>query len=82
MSHSEVTDDADSVIAFQANRRGIGVDVIKSNPSFLSGSVDLIKERLFELRENTGINYIVLGLPSIEEIRTFGKHIVKDLTGK
>jgi alkanesulfonate monooxygenase SsuD/methylene tetrahydromethanopterin reductase-like flavin-dependent oxidoreductase (luciferase family) len=82
LSHSEITDDPDSVIELQAKRRGLTVEEIMSNPSFFIGSVDEIKERLFELREVTGINYIVLGLPSVEEIREFGKHIVKDLTGK
>jgi len=82
LSHVEVTDDADSVVAFQANRRGISVDVVKNNPSFLIGSVDEIKLSLFELRERTGINYFILGLPSVDEIRGFGKHIVKDMSGK
>jgi hypothetical protein len=37
---------------------------------------------LSTFREATGVNYIILGLPSIEEIREFGENIVKDLTGK
>jgi probable F420-dependent oxidoreductase len=82
LSHSEITDDPDSVIEYQAKRRGITVDVIKNNPSFMIGSVDEVKESLYASREETGIDYIVLGLPSVEEIRQFGKHIVKDLTGK
>ena len=82
LSHYEITDDPDSVIRFQAKRRGITADVIENNPSFLIGSVDEVRESLFELREATGINYIVLGLPSVEEIRDFGEHIVKDLNGK
>ena len=82
LSHSEITDDPDSVIEFQAKRRGVNAEVIRNNPSFMIGSVDEIKDRLITLREDTGINYILLGLPSIEEIKQFGEHIVKELSGK
>jgi hypothetical protein len=58
------------------------MDEVKSIATFFIGSVEEIKEQLFDFREATGINYIVLGLPSIEEIRQFGENIVKDMTGK
>ena len=46
------------------------------------GSVDEIKDQLLSFREATGVNYFVLGLPNMDEIREFGEHIVKDMTGK
>ncbi len=46
------------------------------------GSVDEIKDQLFAFREATGVNYIVMGLPSMDEIREFGENIVNDMTGK
>ena len=82
LSHVEVTDDCESVIEVQAERRGLSVDDVKRNPGFLIGSVGEVKDRLFDLREALGVNYFVLGLPSIGEIRQFGELIVKDMTGK
>ncbi|MCX6656509.1 MAG: hypothetical protein NTY03_15525, partial [Candidatus Bathyarchaeota archaeon] len=65
-----------------AKRWGVSVDVVKGSPMVLVGSSEEVKEKLYALREETGISYIVLGLPSRENIRLFGEGVVKDLTGK
>ncbi len=80
--HTEITDDPESVYLTEAKRRGLTLDEVKSMPTFFIGSVEEVKEQLFEFRDATGISYIVLGFPSMREIRQFGKFIVKDLTGK
>ncbi len=81
-THTEVTDDPESVSLDWAKHRGLTLDEVKVIPTFLVGSAEEIKEKLSDFREVTGVNYIVLGLPSIEEVREFGKEIVKDLKGK
>ena len=81
-THTEATDDRDSVIEDWAGSRGLSVEEARANPTMFVGSVDEIKEQLYSFREATGVNYIILGLPSIDEIREFGENIVKSLKGK
>ncbi len=81
-THTQVTDDPEKAYSDWAKRRGFTIEDDKAIQTLLVGSVDEIKDKLYTLREITGANYIVLGLPNIEEIREFGEHIVKDMTGK
>ena len=80
--NTKITDDPEPVYADWAKDKGITIKEAKNIPTVLIGSDDEIKEQLFNFREATGINYIVLGEPNIEEIREFGEHIVKDMAGK
>jgi probable F420-dependent oxidoreductase len=81
-THTRVTDDPESVYAELAKSRGLRLEEVKALATLFVGSVDEIKEQLFSFREATGVNYIVLGLPSIDEIKEFGDCIVKDMAGK
>jgi alkanesulfonate monooxygenase SsuD/methylene tetrahydromethanopterin reductase-like flavin-dependent oxidoreductase (luciferase family) len=81
-THTQVTDDPEKVYSSWAKSRGLSIGEAKAIPTLLVGNVNEIKDKLYNLREITGANYIVLGLPNIEEIREFGEHIVKDMTGK
>jgi alkanesulfonate monooxygenase SsuD/methylene tetrahydromethanopterin reductase-like flavin-dependent oxidoreductase (luciferase family) len=81
-THTQITDDPEKVYSSWAKSRGLSIGEAKAIPTLLVGNVNEIKDKLYNLREITGANYIVLGLPNIEEIREFGEHIVKDMTGK
>jgi probable F420-dependent oxidoreductase len=78
----EITDDPESVYSAEASKRDLKIAEVKSIPTFFIGSKEEVIEQLFEFREATGISYIILGFPSMKEIKDFGENIVKDLTGK
>jgi probable F420-dependent oxidoreductase len=82
ITRTEVTDDPESVYRDWAKSRRLTLEEAKAIPTICVGSVDEIKEQLFSFREVTGVNYFVLGLPSMDEIREFGVNIVKDMAGK
>jgi probable F420-dependent oxidoreductase len=79
--HTEITDDPEPVYERLARRWGIPAADAKRIPVFFVGSADDVKEQLLSFREETGINYIVVGLPDVDEIRQFGEHVVKELAG-
>ena len=81
-THTEISDDSESVYRDWAKSRGLTLVEAKAIPTMFVGSVEEIKEQLFAFRDATGVNYFVLGLPSMYEIREFGVNIVKDMTGK
>jgi probable F420-dependent oxidoreductase len=61
-----VTDDPEGAFAQAAASTGIPVDVLRTHPNVMIGSLETIVESLFSRRESLGVNYVTVQQSQIE----------------
>jgi alkanesulfonate monooxygenase SsuD/methylene tetrahydromethanopterin reductase-like flavin-dependent oxidoreductase (luciferase family) len=65
-----------------ANDYGLTAEEIVACPGFLIGSAAEIRERIEQLRNETGISYIMIWAETQDLVERFAEAVVDPLTGK
>ena len=63
---TEITDDAETVLAGLAKSTGIEADLLRDHPNVLIGSSESVVESLHSRRESLGVNYVTVQQSQIE----------------
>lgn len=77
-----ITDDPKPVRETIANDYGLTDEEIVACPGFLIGSAAEIRERIEQLRNETGISYIMIWAETQDLVERFAEAVVDPLTGK
>jgi alkanesulfonate monooxygenase SsuD/methylene tetrahydromethanopterin reductase-like flavin-dependent oxidoreductase (luciferase family) len=63
---TELTDDAETVLAGLAKATGIAAELLCDHPNVLVGSLESVVESLYSRRETLGVNYVTVQQSQIE----------------
>jgi len=79
VSQVDLTGDRQQASRAMAKKEGLTTQQVERCPQFLIGSPSQIQEQLKKLREETGINYIVIPGSNFDMVEKFADSVVKPL---